>query len=304
VDVGPGRGRSAAPASRLSPKQLRVTELFCGIGGLAAALPPGADVLAVDQSELARQSYAHNFGHTPKAWNIAGLKSLPKHDLLWLSPPCQPYTQRGAQRDLADKRSAALLRVCALLPLAQPRFVGLENVPQFQGSEGHAHFLEALDGYQIWQGVLCPSQLGIPNKRRRFYILASRRGQIAEPVFAPEDLSLDRYLDPHPDPSLFLSDSDTARLLGVLPIITLAQSTETFTSGYGRSLLKAGSLLRMIDGRVRRFSPQEILRLHGFPNGFELAPGLDQVKQYKLVGNSLSVPVVRVLLNALGLDAQ
>ena len=62
--------------------------------------------------------------------------------------------------------------------------------------------------------------------------------------------------------------------------------------------------LRTTDGRVRRFSPQEILRLHGFPDGFELAPGLDRVKQYKLVGNSLSVPVVRVLLNALGLGAQ
>lgn len=287
----------------MDPTPLRVTELFCGIGGLAAALPPDAQVLAVDQSELARQSYAHNFGHTPKAWNIAGLKSIPSSDLLWLSPPCQPYTQRGEQRDLADKRSAALLRVCALIPQAQPRFVGLENVPQFEGSEGHARFLDALQGYQIWQGVLCPSQLGVPNRRRRFYVLASQGGAVPEPVFAPESLRLSLYLDPHPDPALFLSNEDTTRLLGVLPIIALDQSTETFTSGYGRSLLKAGSLLRTQDGRVRRFSPQEILRLHGFPTDFELAPGLDLVKQYKLVGNSLSVPVVRALLQALGISS-
>lgn len=202
---------------------------------------------------------------------------------------------------MADKRSAALSRVCTLIPQAQPRFVGLENVPQFQASNGHGRFLEALEGYQIWQGVLCPSQLGIPNRRRRFYVLASRTGEVSEPVLAPESLSLSQYLDPHPDPELFLSNEDTTRLLGVLPIITLDQSTETFTSGYGRSLLKAGSLLRTQDGRVRRFSPQEILRLHGFPADFELAPGLDRVKQYKLVGNSLSVPVVRVLLEALGI---
>ncbi|MFT5582449.1 MAG: DNA (cytosine-5)-methyltransferase 1 [Cognaticolwellia sp.] len=264
-------------------------------------MPPHSDVLAVDQSELARQSYAHNFAEAPKAWNIAGIKTLPSSDLLWLSPPCQPYTQRGEQRDLADKRSAALLRVCSLIPDAQPRSVGLENVPQFQGSEGHARFLESLDGYQIWQGVLCPSQLGIPNKRRRFYVLASRLGPVSEPVLAPENLGLGQYLDPHPDPSLFLPDEDTTRLLGVLPIITLTQCSETFTSGYGRSLLRAGSLLRTSDGRVRRFSPTEILRLHGFPADFELAPGLDRVKEYKLVGNSLSVPVVRVLLRALGL---
>ena len=230
------------------------------------------------------------------------MKSIPSSDLLWLSPPCQPYTQRGERRDLADKRSAALLRVCELIPHARPRFVGLENVPQFEGSQGHARFLEALQGYALWQGVLCPSELGIPNRRRRFYVLASLEGGVSEPVLAPETQGLGQYLDPHPDPQLFLPNEDTTRLLGVLPIITLAQRTETFTSGYGRSLLKAGSLLRTGDGRVRRFSPREILRLHGFSQDFELAPGLDLVKQYKLVGNSLSVPVVRALLRSLAPD--
>lgn len=242
-----------------------------------------------------------NFGHRPKPWNIAGLKSLPPSDLLWLSPPCQPYTQRGAQRDLADKRSAALLRVCNLLPQARPARVALENVPPFEGSQGHARVLEALQGYALWQGVLCPSQLGIPNRRRRFYVVASRVGSVSEPVLAPTAMGLGHYLDPLPAPSLFLTDEDTTRLQGVLPIITPAQITETFTSGYGRSLLRAGSLLRCHDGRVRRFSPQEILRLHGFPEGYAFPPELDRVRRYKLVGNSLSVPVVRVLLRALDL---
>ncbi len=260
----------------------------------------GVEVLAIDQSELARETYALNFGHPPKATNIAGLKALPSSDLLWLSPPCQPYTQRGAQRDLADSRSAALLRVCALLPAARPARVVLENVPQFEGSEGHARFMQSLGDYAIWQGVLCPSQLGIPNRRRRFYVVASRVGEVDEPVLVPEALGLGPFLDPQPDPSLFLAPEDTTRLQGVLPIITPAQITETFTSGYGRSLLRAGSMLRVADGRVRRFSPAEILRLHGFPEGFAFPPELDAVRRYKLVGNSLSVPVVRVLLDALG----
>ncbi|HXT20979.1 MAG TPA: DNA cytosine methyltransferase [Thermoanaerobaculia bacterium] len=71
----------------------------------------------------------------------------------------------------------------------------------------------------------------------------------------------------------------------------------TFTAGYGRSLVRAGSYLCR-SSIVRRFSPAEILRLLGFPSSYRLPPDLPRDNAWRLVGNSLSVPAVREVLKA------
>ena len=70
-----------------------------------------------------------------------------------------------------------------------------------------------------------------------------------------------------------------------------------FGSSYGVVSSGAGSYLELAEGRYRRFSPREILRLLGFPERFHLDPTVSLKKQWKLVGNSLSLPVVRYVLN-------
>jgi site-specific DNA-cytosine methylase len=68
-----------------------------------------------------------------------------------------------------------------------------------------------------------------------------------------------------------------------------------FASSYGRSILHAGSYLQT-GGGLRRFSPREIARLMGFPESFDLSAAPTHHAAYRLLGNSLSVPVVRQLL--------
>jgi site-specific DNA-cytosine methylase len=63
-----------------------------------------------------------------------------------------------------------------------------------------------------------------------------------------------------------------------------------FTRAYTRSPVYAGSYL-VRGGGVRFFSPEEIARLHGHPPGFSF--GVPEREGWKLVGNGLSVPVVR-----------
>jgi site-specific DNA-cytosine methylase len=62
----------------------------------------------------------------------------------------------------------------------------------------------------------------------------------------------------------------------------------------------AGSYVRDQTG-VRRLSPREILRLHHFPDAYELPPSLTLRRAYQLVGNSLSVLAVQEVLRPLGL---
>lgn len=314
---------------------LSVLELYCGIGGCAAALASmsrGASVVAaIDIDRRALAVYRRNFDHPVAARTLDSISTRDlarfRADLWWLSPPCQPFTRRGLRRDDEDPRSRSLLalldRIEELGPEAPP-YLALENVPTFAGSRCHRRLVETLEraGYRFREGCLCPTELGVPNRRRRYYLAASRNGAVddwlpepsssPEPSASLEPASLAPYLDPPSpldratDPGLQVDPDLQQRYEGALDVVdpdapapSRGQVTACFTAAYGRSPVRSGSYLRQPDGTLRRFSPQEILRLLGFPDTFTLPPDLPLDKAWPLVGNSLSVPAVRRVLSAI-----
>ncbi len=296
---------------------MRVLELYCGIGGLAAALAKQDDfqvVAAVDINRQALAVYCNNFQSPAVALS---LESVPiqqfeawEADLWWLSPPCQPYTRRGHRRDLLDPRSQSLLRILQVLAEVRPAYVGLENVPGFVGSRGYRHLLDTLrrSGYQIRQKVLCPTQLGIPNRRERFYLIAGRRplkswpkGLASKEKTVVFQQRLADLLDSSPDPALYVASKLQQQYEGALDLVDPDDAEAVcgcFTSAYGRSIVRSGSYLRSESG-LRRFSPEEILRLLGFPEWYQLPTHLSFKQAWPLVGNSLSVWAVACVLNCL-----
>jgi DNA (cytosine-5)-methyltransferase 1 len=292
---------------------LRALELFSGIGGFAAAVAE-LDirvVAALDQEPAALESYRLNFpGHPTRrvdleritAWELTALAA----DLWWLSPPCQPYCERGARRDLDDHRAASLVHLMELLariPEADlPRHLALENVAGFVGSQAHGRLVELLAGrgYYLREQLLCPTELGIPSRRPRFYLTASLFPLAPEQPLPSLPLQpLAGYLDTD-FREHFLTDELLARYAGALPLLDPADPsvvTTCFTSGYGRSVTNAGSYLRCGD-RVRHFSPEEIVRLFHFPRTFRFPEGMTLRRRWGLAGNSLSVVAVREVLNA------
>ncbi len=289
-------------------RPFRVLEWYCGIGGCAAALPPQAEVAAaVDIDRQALSVYRLNFRHP--TWTRT-IESLPDEavaeweaDLWWLSPPCQPYTRRGRQRDDEDPRAASMLRMIARIERTRPRHLALENVPQFQDSRTCRRLRRVLErsGYQVVAGTLCPTELGVPNRRRRFYLVASQGPLQPWPVRMDRRRVLQEILDPAPDESLWVSPRLEAAYRGALDVVDPADRSACsacFTSAYGRSPIRSGSYVRTPAG-LRRFAPAEILRLLGFPASFRLPRELSRRRAWSLVGNSLSVPAVRTVLRAI-----
>lgn len=296
-----------------APSRPRVLELYCGIGGVAAALDGAASVVAaVDVNRSALAVYRRNFVHPAPARTLEGLSAEELAsfgaDLWWLSPPCQPFTRRGLGRDEDDPRAASLLLLVDRIEEVRPRYLAMENVPGFQGSRCHARLAGTLEaaGYRFREGCLCPTELGVPNRRRRYYLVASRDGAPADwspPAGAGRRRgTLRPYLDPAPDPGLAVDPELVRRYEGTLDVVRADEPgavTACFTAAYGRSPVRSGSYLEGEDGRLRRFSPAEILRLLGFPGTFRLPPDLPPEKAWPLVGNSLSVPAVRRVLAAI-----
>lgn len=290
---------------------LKVLELFCGIGGLAAALDGrGRIVAAVDVNRAALAVYGENFRHPIRP---ATIESLPASelrrwdaDLWWLSPPCQPFTRRGLGRDAEDPRARPFLALLERLAELRPRYVAIENVPGFQGSKVHALLRRTLNlaGYgAVDERLLCPSELGVPNRRQRYYLVASRERlrSPSRPAAAAGPRPLEDFLDPDPDPGLAVGAEVLGRYAGALHLADPRDPgavASCFTSAYGRSFVKSGSYLLTEDG-VRRFSPREILRLLGFSPSFVLAPEMPREKAWRLVGNSLALAPVRTMLSAI-----
>ena len=296
--------------------QVTALELFCGVGGFAAAVA-GTEVRivgALDQSEVALDVYRLNFpAHCARQADLEQISAEDlasfRADLWWLSPPCQPYSVRGCQRDLADPRARSLARILALFPEIPdgllPLHLALENVPGFARSRARARLVALLDerGYDVRERQLCPTELGVPSRRPRYYLVASRVGLMPPRAFIPPALQpLGDFLDPHlgndPASDLLVAPEIVSRFgegLRILEPSAPDAYTTCFTAGYGKSLMHAGSYLRC-GARVRRFAPEEIARLLQFPPGFRFPEGMSRRKRWHLIGNSLSVAAVREVL--------
>lgn len=285
----------------------RVLELFCGIGGCAAALGDAASVAAaVDVNRNALKAYDHNFPHTTVNCSVESMSPQTLHDwqadLWWLSPPCQPYTRRGRKRDEKDPRAASLLALIPSIREVRPAYLALENVPEFCHSRVYERLkiqLQLTD-YTVRECFLCATELGLPNRRRRFYLVASRMGLhpwSSAPIdrFSIRDI-LQKQVDPHLEaPAIVLQKY--RRAIHVVPWDE-DQITNCFTSAYGRSYIRSGSYLSE-NGRIRRFSPTEILKILGFPAGYSLPTSFSFRQAWPLVGNSLCVPAVRHILSCI-----
>jgi hypothetical protein len=135
--------------------------------------------------------------------------------------------------------------------------------------------------------------------RKRYYLVACRACELfapAPPLAAPAPLAA--YLTVTPAEALFL-DAKGVRGFGhsalVLDPTRPTAVASCFTAAYGRSPVHAGAYLAD-QGRIRRFSPEEVLGLLGFPARWAFPPEMTVQRRWELAGNSLSVDAVRQVL--------
>jgi len=286
---------------------MRILELFSGVGGWRYAMEGlGEVVAAYDISPAACATYALNHGEAPIPRELATLPlpSLIAHraDTWVMSPPCQPFCRMGNHHGLEDKRSRAFLRLMELFDEAPPQHLVLENVLGFQGSDAHDLLLSHLarHGLHYREYQLCPTAFGIPNRRERFYLVASHRPLPAldPPSVAPGTLEV--FLDEAPDPRLYLDAETLSRHASGLDFVIAPDRNSTcFIGGYGQRYVGSGSFIATPQG-VRRFSPPEIARIMGLPATFRFPEEVSLEQRYKLLGNGLSIPVARWVASQVG----
>jgi len=178
-------------------------DLFCGIGGLTYGLnKSGIKVVAgVDVDERCKFAFEEN---NDALFVSKSVKEISSKEILKLYPakslkvlvgcaPCQPFskhTQKEKNRE-AKEDWGLLYHFFKLIKQINPVIVSMENVPQIVKHKVFSDFIKGLKlkKYHInWQNVYCPDY-GIPQKRRRLVLLASKLGEISliPPTHKPEN---------------------------------------------------------------------------------------------------------------------
>lgn len=177
----------------MSEQKIAVIDVFCGAGGLSLGLQnEGLDVvLGIDADEDCLFPFRTNIKAGFLQRDVAKvkgrhlLKKFADADVKVLvgCAPCQPFslhTQKGKGK---DQRWKLLDEFSRLIRETEPDIVSMENVPQMEKFHGGAIFkkfkadLEA-QGFTVkWRTVFCP-EYGLPQRRRRLVLLASKLGEI------------------------------------------------------------------------------------------------------------------------------
>ena len=197
--------------------QLKFVDLFAGLGGFHQALSElGAKcVFASEIDDELASLYEKNFGVSPQG-DIRGVEipSIPDHDILCAGFPCQPFSKAGEQMGLQCPQWGDLINyVIKILQVKRPRFFIIENVPNLvKHDAGKTWNTICRDlrnlGYCVKHSCLSPHMFGIPQKRKRAFIVGDRDGldKFSWPSAGENiELNIASILDDEPEEALYLS---------------------------------------------------------------------------------------------------
>lgn len=159
---------------------MRVVDLFCGCGGLSLGFEKaGFDVVAAfDKWPAALEVYHRNFNHDAEELDLSNIFesvhviSHYKPDMIIGGPPCQDFSSAG-QRNEDGGRGTLTTHYAKIISIIRPQWFVMENVDRITKTQKLIDAKEIFEaaGYGMTQYVLDASYCGVPQKRKRFFLI-------------------------------------------------------------------------------------------------------------------------------------
>lgn len=278
----------------VSPRRYKVAGLFAGIGGIELGLNrAGHETLVFSEIDpLASAVLASRFPGIPNQPDVTKVKNLPGHvDLLTGGFPCQDLSQAGQTQGMSGGNSSLVEHVFRLLRKRQVETLVLENVPfMLQLARGNAmvYILDQLEGlgYRWAYRVIDSRAFGLPQRRRRVYLVASLQDDPRRVLFSDEAGEPEDNGKHWRDVACGFYWTEGIRGLG-----WAVDAIPTLKGGSTIGIPSPPAVI-MPSGEIVKPSIRSAERLQGFPADWTRpAEKVGRASfRWKLVGNAVSVP--------------
>ena len=196
-------------------RKFRFIDLFSGLGGFHHAMVRigGECVFAAEKDKELNELYKRNYPEVNPS-NVAlditqiDYGSIPEHDVLCAGFPCQPFSKAGKRKGHKDPLNGNLFN--SILDVIDnqntpPNYLLLENVPNIltvHNGRFWNYILSSLKdrNYEVSWKILSPDDFGIPQGRKRVYLVASKNGldKFEWPEQEDDDVDISSFLENNP----------------------------------------------------------------------------------------------------------
>lgn len=285
------------PTSGISRSSRSVVGLFAGIGGLELGLHASGfrSALLCDVEPAAQRVLSAHFPGCAVVGDVRELIHVPAAEVLVGGFPCQDLSQAGRTVGIAGERSGLVGEVFRLMGEgpSMPDWLLLENVPfmlQLDRGKAMSFLADELEkrGLTWAYRVVDTRAFGLPQRRKRVILLASRDRDPREVLFADE--AQPRDFSDRDDIAYGFYWTEGLRGLG------WGDNAVPTIKGGSTIGIPSPPAIWMPDGRIVTPDIRDAERMQGFPVDWT-EPGAwggrrrSVGRRWKLVGNAVSVPV-------------
>lgn len=281
---------------------MRVVDLFCGCGGLSLGFEQAGMevVVGYDNWDPAISTYKYNFHHPINKMDLSDVDRASEHiaqyapDMIVGGPPCQDFSSAGLRNE-DNGRGDLTLSYAKIVSVVHPEWFVMENVSTITKTRKLVEAKEIFKaaGYGLSQVVLDASLCGVPQKRKRFFLIGSLGreddfmtdfliGRLADKPMSVKDYFGDKidiqYYYRHPRSyarrGIFSVDEPSPTIRGV---------NRPVPSGYK---LHPNDPVDSLDG-IRPLFTLERSRIQTFPESFIFTGNKSEIEQ--MIGNAVPV---------------
>ena len=316
---------------------MQVVSFFAGAGGLDLGFEQaGFNVVwANEYDKDIWATYKKNHPHTvldQRSITEIDASEVPECDGIIGGPPCQSWSEAGAQRGIDDKRGQLFFDFIRILEAKKPKFFLAENVSGMQHTR-HANALNNIKqmfkdaGYDLFYQMMNAVDHGAAQDRKRVIFIGFRSDlkvdyKFPEPMDKTEHKALkDILLDlngsavpaldkqkPNPDVKFlnheYMIGGFSTMYMSRNRVRTWDEPSFTIQAGGRHAPIHPSSpkmekvekdLFKFVEGHeYRRLSVRECARIQGFPDDFEFVYS-NVAAGYKMIGNAVAVPFAKAV---------